>query len=186
MDYAYAVKALPRPDDPQPEEPVAPPEPNPPREDDARPWAGDLYDEGDESDPAAAFAAFSGQSGEQAWLDKAEDGTLTGWLRDETGQVYRYADPDAWAIDVDDAGMAQTGGSGQGAVEPGAGPDGAEGAAEPAAAEPGEETGVEFATADDVVLPSESGPPEPGSEEPADEDEEDDDEGFPKGGKVPR
>jgi hypothetical protein len=42
---------------------------------------------------------------------KAEDGTLTGWVRDETGQVWRYSDTDAWAIDVDDAGMTQTGGT---------------------------------------------------------------------------
>ncbi|MEU9925145.1 hypothetical protein AB0H51_28320 [Streptomyces griseoluteus] len=124
MDYRFSVKALPPSDDPaaQDQDPAAqaPPELQPPHQDDARPWAGDEYDEGDESDPAQAFAAFSGPSNEQAWLDKADDGTLTGWVRDETGQVYRYSDPDAWAIDVDDAGMAQTGGIG-GQADPGAG-----------------------------------------------------------------
>ncbi|MBG7704930.1 hypothetical protein HCJ76_44415 [Streptomyces sp. MC1] len=124
MDYRFSVKALPPSVDPaaQDQDPAAaqpPPELQPPHQDDARPWAGDEYDEGDESDPAQAFAAFSGPNNEQAWLDKADDGTLTGWVRDETGQVYRYADPDAWAIDVDDAGMAQTGGTG-GQADPGA------------------------------------------------------------------
>ncbi|MFJ2745325.1 hypothetical protein ACIO3O_37340 [Streptomyces sp. NPDC087440] len=74
---------------------------------DARPWSGDMYDEGDESDPQAAFASYTGTSGEQAWLDQAPDGTLTGWVRDATGQVWRYTDADAWAIDVDDAQMTR-------------------------------------------------------------------------------
>ncbi|NUL21838.1 hypothetical protein [Streptomyces lunaelactis] len=82
----------------------APPAP----EDDARPWSGDMYDEGDETDPAAAFAAYKGANGEEAWLDQAPDGTLTGWVRDATGQVWRYTDPDVWAIDVDDARMTRT------------------------------------------------------------------------------
>ncbi|MCX4677618.1 hypothetical protein OG413_20310 [Streptomyces sp. NBC_01433] len=77
-------------------------------EDDARPWSGDMYDEGDETDPAAAFAAYQGTDGEEAWLDQAPDGTLTGWIRDATGQVWRYTDPDVWAIDVDDAQMSRT------------------------------------------------------------------------------
>ncbi|NGO67068.1 hypothetical protein [Streptomyces boncukensis] len=76
--------------------------------DDARPWSGDMYDEGDETDPADAFAAYQGQDGEEAWLDQAQDGTLTGWVRDTTGQVWRYPDPDVWAIDVDDAHMTRT------------------------------------------------------------------------------
>ncbi|NEA53580.1 hypothetical protein G3I60_05265 [Streptomyces sp. SID13666] len=80
----------------------------PPPADDARPWAGDAYDEGDETDPAQAFAAYSGDTGEEAWLDQASDGTLTGWIRDSDGQVWRYADADAWAIDVDDAHMTRT------------------------------------------------------------------------------
>lgn len=83
-----------------------------PEGDDARPWAGDMYDEGDESDPASAFAAYTGTAGEEAWLDQAADGTLTGWVRDSTGQVWRYADADAWAIDVDDAQMTRTHGGG--------------------------------------------------------------------------
>ncbi|MFF0698455.1 hypothetical protein ACFYU4_38195 [Streptomyces tendae] len=76
--------------------------------DDARPWAGDMYDEGDETDPADSFSAYTGSNGEQAWLDRAPDGTLTGWVRDGTGQVWRYTDPDAWAVDVDGAGMTRT------------------------------------------------------------------------------
>jgi hypothetical protein len=76
--------------------------------DDARPWAGDMYDEGDETEPADAFAAYTGSNGEQAWLDRAPDGTLTGWVRDGTGQVWRYTDPDAWAVDVDGAQMTRT------------------------------------------------------------------------------
>ncbi|OEJ21101.1 hypothetical protein [Streptomyces subrutilus] len=79
-----------------------------PAADDARPWAGDMYDEGDESDPANAYTAYTGSAGEEAWLDQAADGTLTGWVRDSTGQVWRYADPDAWAIDVDDAQMTRS------------------------------------------------------------------------------
>ncbi|MFI1201621.1 hypothetical protein ACH4VR_19580 [Streptomyces sp. NPDC020883] len=77
-------------------------------EDDARPWSGDMYDEGDETDPADAFATYRGIDGEEAWLDQAPDGTLTGWVRDATGQVWRYSDPDVWAIDVDDAHMTRT------------------------------------------------------------------------------
>ncbi|WP_435244709.1 hypothetical protein [Streptomyces sioyaensis] len=87
------------------DEPTAP-EPGP--DDDSRPWSGDMYDEGDETDPSAAFAAYQGANGEEAWLDQAPDGTLTGWVRDATGQVWRYTDPDVWAIDVDDAQMTRT------------------------------------------------------------------------------
>ncbi|MER5301316.1 hypothetical protein ABT039_17840 [Streptomyces lasiicapitis] len=90
-----------------PEDDVAP-DPGPSQEDDARPWSGDMYDEGDESDPSTAFAAYKGAEGEEAWLDQAPDGTLTGWVRDATGQVWRYTDPDVWAIDVDDAQMTRT------------------------------------------------------------------------------
>ena len=71
-------------------------------------WAGDLYDQGDESDPAQAFAVFTGGAGLEGWLDRADDGTLTGWVRDPDGSVYRYSDVDAWAIDVRDAGMNRT------------------------------------------------------------------------------
>jgi hypothetical protein len=133
--YVYAVKTLPPPDGPPVQDPgqEMPPEPQPPQQDDARPWSGDAYDEGDETDPAQAFAAFSGENGEEAWLDKAEDGTLTGWVRDETGQVWRYSDPDTWAIDTDDAGMVQThGGGGSPPADPGTGevPPGEEGDAD--------------------------------------------------------
>lgn len=73
-------------------------------------WAGDAYEEDDVSDPAAAFASLSGVAGEQAWLDRHDDGTLVGWVRDADGTVYRYTDADAWAIDVEDAGMQRTDG----------------------------------------------------------------------------
>ncbi len=93
--------------------------------DDSRPWAGDLYDEGDETlpDDPSVTDHFSDPNGEEAWLEKAPDGTLTGWVRDATGQVYRYSDADAWATDVDDAGMTPSGG---GAPAPGDMPDGEE------------------------------------------------------------
>lgn len=86
-----------------------------PPDDDSRPWAGDPYNEGDESDPQGpdAWCAYAGAGGEQAWLDQAPDGTLTGWVRDSEGQVWRYTDPDAWAADVDGAQMTQTHHNGQ-------------------------------------------------------------------------
>ncbi|MFE1206317.1 hypothetical protein ACFW5V_32040 [Streptomyces sp. NPDC058762] len=97
----------------------------PPPDDDSRPWAGDLYTEGDETSPDNAFAAYTGMDGEQAWLDQAPDGTLTGWVLDGDGQVWRYTDADAWATDVDGAQMTRTHGpEGEtGAAGPG-GPDG--------------------------------------------------------------
>ncbi|WP_108934643.1 hypothetical protein [Streptomyces ardesiacus] len=109
---ADPAAAEPPPDDPAAAQP--PPDGQPPADmpeppaDDARPWAGDMYDEGDETDPADSFSAYTGSNGEQAWLDRAPDGTLTGWVRDGTGQVWRYTDPDAWAVDVDGAGMTRT------------------------------------------------------------------------------
>ncbi|GHH22039.1 hypothetical protein [Streptomyces lanatus] len=113
------------PEEPLGEDPPAPPTPNAPPEgegggdpntapeqpdDDSRPWAGDEYNEGDETDPDGpeAWCAYTGSGGEQAWLDKAPDGTLTGWVRDSDGQVWRYTDPDAWSTDVDGAQMTQT------------------------------------------------------------------------------
>lgn len=71
-------------------------------------WAGDLYEEGDQSDPVDAFAAFTGGEGQTAWLDRAADGTLTGWVQDGDS-VYRYTDPQAWATDVDGASMSRAG-----------------------------------------------------------------------------
>lgn len=97
-----------RPQDPQTPEPdtsnVDPATADP----DVPQWAGDLDDTGDVSDPAGAYANFSGPNGEQAWLDKAPDGTLTGWIRDTDGRTYRYSDADTWAIDVDDAAMTRS------------------------------------------------------------------------------
>ncbi|MFJ7967109.1 hypothetical protein [Streptomyces sp. NPDC096324] len=37
---------------------------------------------------------------------------MTGWVHDESGQVWCYFDPDTWAIDMDDAGSGQSGGTG--------------------------------------------------------------------------
>lgn len=106
------------PEDPATEPPAEGAEPPPdgespadapePPADDGRPWAGDMYDEGDETDPADSWSAYTGSNGEQAWLDRSPDGTLTGWVRDGTGQVWRYTDPDAWAVDVDGAHMTRT------------------------------------------------------------------------------
>ncbi|MFJ5121971.1 hypothetical protein [Kitasatospora sp. NPDC088548] len=117
MKYRIAIKASPV--DPSAASEPQPPEPDPEAapaapEDDARPWAGDPYDEGDETQPddPAVTAVFGGQADEQAWLERADDGTLTGWVRDGTGQVWRYSDPDAWAIDVDDAKMTPSGADG--------------------------------------------------------------------------
>lgn len=92
--------------------PPAPPPPVDPHANDARQWAGDAYNEGDEPQPddASVTSHFGDQNGEEAWLQRADDGTLTGWVRDATGQVYRYSDADAWAIDVDDAGMSPSSG----------------------------------------------------------------------------
>ncbi|MFC8537988.1 hypothetical protein ACFUJY_29310 [Streptomyces sp. NPDC057249] len=175
MDYAYAVKNLPQPAaDPAGGDPADPPpeEMQPPQEDDARPWAGDVYDEGDETDPAQAYAALSGPNGEQAWLDKAEDGTLTGWVRDETGQVWRYSDPDTWAIDVDDAGMQETGGThGQPPAE-GAGGQGAA-VSDPGAGSPDDVEPLEFGTADEVVDPAGDAEAEADPATEADEDLDD-------------
>ncbi|PRH81194.1 hypothetical protein C6N75_00045 [Streptomyces solincola] len=203
MDYAYAVKNLPQPAaDPAAGTPAAPPPPEmqPPQEDDARPWAGDVYDEGDETDPAQAYAALSGPNGEQAWLDKAEDGTLTGWVRDETGQVWRYSDPDTWAIDVDDAGMQETGGN---HGEPPA--DGTQdpavvdpAATDPGALPPGDVEPLDLGTADEAVDPAADAeaPADPAEEDPAaepaedsdgeeDPDADEDDPAKKKGGKPP-
>ncbi|MBV1940756.1 hypothetical protein KUF83_29935 [Streptomyces sp. BV286] len=176
MDYAYSLKNLPMPNDPAAEDPAAPPPPElqPPQEDDGRPWAGAVYDEGDETDPAQAYAALSGPNGEQAWLDKAEDGTLTGWVRDETGQVWRYSDLDTWALDVDDAGMKETGGT---HGEP-AGEELDPVAGDPGAA-PGQEAGPPgFGTADEAFTPGSSDDQagDPDTEEDPDGDDTDDSE----------
>jgi hypothetical protein len=162
-----------------------------------------VYDEGDETDPAQAYASFSGPAGEQAWLDKAEDGMLTGWVRDETGQVWRYSDPDAWAIDVDDAGMAQTGGAAADDAVPG--PEAAEGDQLPAIedatpAGDGSMSVMEFATADEVSSGTSAGGPDdelagpemrddPAGEGLGDDESEEDEEELPSSrqkGKKPR
>ncbi len=71
-------------------------------------WAGDLIiDSNEVTDPSMAFAVFQGAEGETAWLDRADDGTITCWVRDADDSVYRYSDPEAWAVDVDDSGMSR-------------------------------------------------------------------------------
>ena len=100
MKYVLEMKAAPG------EDPTAPPATPDPMGGDTPPrWSGDLYEEGDETDPADSQWAFTGANGEQAWLDRSDDGTLVGWVRDADGSVVRYTDPDGWALDVDDAGM---------------------------------------------------------------------------------
>jgi hypothetical protein len=75
-----------------------------------QPFSGDVYDEGDETDPANAYAHLKGEDGTEGWLDHDDDGTVTGWVRTPDGTVYRYTDPQSWAIDVDDAGLRRDGG----------------------------------------------------------------------------
>ncbi|WP_328736548.1 hypothetical protein [Streptomyces bobili] len=110
--------------EPPPEGVEAPAEGEPPADvpeppiDDARPWAGDMYDEGDEPDPDDAWSAYKGSNGEEAWLEASQDGTLTGWVRDSTGQVWRYTDPDAWAVDVDGVHMTNVHRRGEEAASP--------------------------------------------------------------------
>lgn len=181
--FAYAIKALPD-TQPAPGGHRARPDPaageiQPPAHDDSRPWAGDAYDEGDETDPANAYAAFTGQDGEEAWLDRAPDGTLTGWVRDATGQVWRYSDDSAWVLDVDGAQMQRV------STTPGQNPtgdaptDGQEAPAEeetpdPYAAETDDPEADPLADADEE---------DPDMEESPDEDE--DDAPFP-GAKKPK
>lgn len=100
-------------------------------------WAGDLFEDGSETDPAEAFARFNGGGGEEAWLDRAEDGTLTGWVRDTDGSVYRYSDVDAWAVDADEATMTRVDPAAEPAAVEGAEP--AEGTEDPAEGDPLEE-----------------------------------------------
>lgn len=106
VTYRLEMKAADWPDPAAPEDAIQDPaddgDPNAPK------WAGDLYEEGDETDPVEAFAAFTGDDGVTAWLDVAADGTKTGWVKDGE-QVYRYSDPNAWALDVDGANMARAG-----------------------------------------------------------------------------
>ncbi|MFD9791499.1 hypothetical protein ACFWXK_11185 [Streptomyces sp. NPDC059070] len=68
-------------------------------------------------------------------------------MRDGTGQVWCYSDPDACAIDVDDAGMPQTGSQGPAVPAPGQQPSpGGTPAPQDPEAEP-----LGFGTADEVV-----------------------------------
>lgn len=205
--FAFSIKALPA--QPASGAPPGPPAPSdelqPPAHDDSRPWAGDPYDEGDETDPASAFAAFTGKDGEEAWLDRAADGTVTGWVRDATGQVWRYSDEAAWALDVDGAQMQRTS-TKPGSSDPGADPAGAPGGQEdpaeneapnpyaddPAAAETAGSEDDPFADADEEGDElTESATEDPDMEESPDEEEDDEngDAPFPgarkpkKGGK---
>lgn len=105
VKYVLEVKAADYPDPATPPETLEDPNPADPG---ARSWAGDLYEDGDETDPVQARAAFTADDGSEAWLDKHDDGTLVGWVRDATDDsLYRYTDADAWALDVDGAGMTR-------------------------------------------------------------------------------
>lgn len=105
--------AMPTPGMPDPAELPAAPDaqmPDAPQMPVPHAWAGDALDTLDGvTDPEQAHALFTGPQGEQAWLDRADDGVLLGWVRDVDGQVYRYNDVDAWAVDVDDAGFERQG-----------------------------------------------------------------------------
>jgi hypothetical protein len=103
VTYVLQKKAADWPDPALPEGTV----PDPTADPAAAPhqWAGDLYEEGDESLPEDAFAVLTGDGDEESWLDRADDGTLTGWVKDVDGAVYRYSDVEAWAVDVDGAQM---------------------------------------------------------------------------------
>ncbi|MER7497015.1 hypothetical protein ABT033_31020 [Streptomyces pharetrae] len=203
--FAYAIKALPN-TQPAPGAPPGPPDPaadeiQPPAHDDSRPWAGDAYDEGDETDPANAFAAFTGKDGEEAWLDRAPDGTLTGWVRDATGQVWRYSDDSAWVLDVDGAQMQRVSTTpGQDPASPdGATPDGQEPPTEDRAADPyaddpateDDDPEADPLAADDEdpdALDAGADEEDPDMEESPDEDDEDDEgEGAPfPGARKPK
>ncbi|MFI8265283.1 hypothetical protein [Streptomyces sp. NPDC085665] len=182
--YAFSIKALPAQPDPAAlNEPPSPPDARqPPPADDGRQWAGDPYDEGDESDPGAAFAAFTGTNGEEAWLDRGPDGTLTGWVRDATGQVWRYVDDSAWALDVDGAQMDRVSTPSSAGNTPGTAPAGATDAAPSIEQDPMWAPGAEpevdedpFADADDEELEeSDLGADDPDMEESTAEDEESD------------
>ena len=190
--YAYAIKALPI--DPGSQVPEAPPgssgppsaEPDPPH-DDARPWAGDAYDEGDETDPSQAFAAFTGQDGEEAWLDRAPDGTLTGWVRDATGQVWRYTDDSAWALDVDGAQMQRVGGNGAPAPADESGGDSAEDPPAGGEPDPYAASDEEPAAGDEQFTDeSEAGEPPADDEQPDGENDEEESEAPFPGAKKPK
>lgn len=104
--YRLEFKGADWPDPAVPEDALEEPEghdPNGPA-----PWSGDLYEQDDASDPVEAFAAFTGEEGVTSWLDVGPDGTLTGWVRDGE-ELYRYTDPEAWALDVDGAAMQRAG-----------------------------------------------------------------------------
>ncbi len=103
MNYTLQAKAAPF-EDAAPDDAAAAAETDPQGEV-KHEWAGDLYTGTDVTDPVNAYEVLEGADGTVAWLDKADDRTLTGWVRDTDGSVYRYSDADAWAIDVDHADM---------------------------------------------------------------------------------
>lgn len=176
-------------------DPATEPDPAEGPELDAEPqeWAGDLYDAGDETDPAEAFAVFTGAAGLEGWLDRADDGTLTGWVRDPAGGVYRYSDVDAWAIDVRDSGMSRTD-PGMGVEDPNAELEGEDDAAteDPSELEgeddadpfaEGDDEGDELAVDDDAAdeVGADTDDPDPDTDDLADDmdpDEDDDEDDF--------
>lgn len=79
--------------------------------DPGRPWSGDLCETISPTDPAEAYAAYKGtvtdqgvESEVEAWVDRGSDGTIIGWVR-QGDEVWRYTDPEAWALDVDGADL---------------------------------------------------------------------------------
>lgn len=201
--YSMQAKAAP-PLPPTGMDPGGSTPPPSPEELQAHEWAGDLYEQGDQSDPAQAFARFQGVDGETAWLDRADDGTLTGWVQDADGSIYRYSDDAAWAIDVDQAGMRRSdvpdagdSDAGDEAVDPadgeGESDDGAGDALAPIqdpadAGDPMADGDVDPAELTDAVdeefavggadLPEEGEPVDADGVDPEDEDEDD---GLPPG-----
>lgn len=155
--------------------------------DDGRGWAGDLYEEGPVTDPAESYAHFGGGEDTEAWLDRNEDGTLTGWVR-EGDAVWRYSDVEAWALDVDGAQMPRVDAAGQGVPgedpatapagdpnDPAAGEFDADAGMDPLA-EPDPEAEAEAAAVADQGLPDENGFVNPFAvtdEDNADEEPED-------------
>ena len=73
-----------------------------------RQWAGEVYDLPDAPQgPEGAYAVFSHPTGDRAWLSRSDAGVLTGWVMAADDTLYQYVDPNAWALDVHGAEMAE-------------------------------------------------------------------------------
>lgn len=177
MTYTLQAKAAPFDDPAAPIDDTAAPPPPPNAEQVAQQeWAGDIYTGTDVTDPANAAASFSGTNGETAWLDQADDRTLTGWVEDADGTVRRYSDVDAWAIDVDQASMTLVAESGtEESPEAEFGDETGDEPTEPAEGEdpfnegapPAEESAAPLAEAVDTAAPEEVDPMAEAAEDPS-------------------